>query len=354
LANSLSAWAQATKALLMSDSSEAARYVRTLYEILLQRDPTGEELELWISAMARGVSDRELFYRFTSSDEYRNKTRVRPGHPVGHYHSPIVDPEELAAMRRFRRLPTPNDIAGIDLSIERMKAWWLRNLSAIRSTPFPATTQKNYRYFHQNGVYPLGDAVLLRAMILDERPQRIVEIGSGFSSACILDTLDEAAAETKVTLIEPHPARLHSRLSPTDFSRINLIEKLVQEVPLETFKELRRGDLLIIDSSHVLKAGSDVHCELFEILPALEEGVLIHFHDVGYLFEYPDEWLFKKRYSWNEVYALRAFLMHNTKYRVEFMSTAFSGMARDVIDETYPTFAEHHNSSLWIRKVSVA
>ena len=81
----------------------------------------------------------------------------------------------------------------------------------------------------------------------------------------------------------------------------------VQDVPIDEFRALGSGDVLFIDSSHVLKTGSDVHRELFEILPALASGVLIHFHDIDYPFEYPDLFLFERRYSWNEAYAVRAF-----------------------------------------------
>jgi hypothetical protein len=61
----------------------------------------------------------------------------------------------------------------------------------------------------------------------------------------------------------------------------------------------------------VLKTGSDVHCELFEIIPRLAPGVIVHFHDVQFPFEYPREWVFAKRWSWNEIYAVRAFLAYN-------------------------------------------
>src|SRR4029453_10415837 len=109
------------------------------------------------------------------------------------------------------------------------------------------------------------------------------------------------------------------------------------------------GDVLFIDSSHVLKTGSDVHRELFEILPALTPGVLVHFHDIDYPFEYPDLFLFERRYSWNEAYAVRAFLMYNANYRVEFMVAMFRRMAADLVRATFPAFDEQPGASLWVR-----
>jgi hypothetical protein len=246
---------------------------------------------------------------------------------------------------------SPEDIQGIELSLDRMKDWWLRNLDAIKSASFPDTRNARYRYYASNDIYPLGDALLLRAMILEQRPKQIVEIGSGFSSACMLDTIDEAGLDTELIMIEPHTERLRSRLRAGDINRTRIIEAPVQDVSLEEFKTLRAGDILVIDSSHVMKTGSDVHRELFEILPVLAENVLIHFHDIGYPFEYPDEWLLQKGYSWNEAYAVRAFLMYNSEYRVEFMAAMFSGMARELIDETFPVFGKCPSGSLWVRKV---
>ena len=232
-----------------------------------------------------------------------------------------------------------------------MKDWWKRNLKVIRSSSFAEHEEPERRYYYKNGIYPYGDAVLLRAMVIAQRPRRIIEIGSGFSSACILDAVDEVGLDTELICIEPDTDRLVARLRPEDLDRIRIVEAQVQDVGIEEFEALDSGDILFIDSSHVLKTGSDVHYELFSILPTLTKNVLIHFHDIGYPFEYPDEWLFEKRYSWNEAYAVRAFLMYNQAFRVEFMSSMFRMLAQDLIDATFRPFGEQPSGSLWVRKV---
>ena len=83
----------------------------------------------------------------------------------------------------------------------------------------------------------------------------------------------------------------------------------MQDVALSTFSGLRRGDILFIDSSHVAKIGSDVNHLVFTVLPALQSGVLVHFHDIFFPFEYPQAWLAEGR-AWNEAYLLRAFLQY--------------------------------------------
>jgi predicted O-methyltransferase YrrM len=332
-------------------SSEAEDYVRGLFRVLLDREPSEDELLGWTTRIREGLPEREVFSRFVDSEEYRAGHPFVPGHPPGHYYSPVVDPDTLLAAGKPNRSVVPEEIAGIELSLDRMIDWWRRNTETIKSTPFPDAESSAFRYYGDNNMYPVGDATVLRAMILEERPTRIIEIGSGFSSACMLDTIDEGGLETELTFIEPEAERLRSRLRPDDDARVRIIEAPVQDVPLEEFQTLRERDVLFIDSSHVLKTGSDVHRELFDILPALAPGVLIHFHDIDYPFEYPDLFLFERRYSWNEAYAVRAFLMYNANYRVEFMTAMFRRMAADLVRTTFPHFDEQPGASLWVRKV---
>ncbi len=78
---------------------------------------------------------------------------------------------------------------------------------------------------------------------------------------------------------------------------------------------MSENDILFIDSSHVMKFGSDVSYLLLEVLPALRPGVLVHFHDIFANFDYSELWLREGR-AWNEGYALKAFLLHNRDFRI--------------------------------------
>ena len=124
-------------------------------------------------------------------------------------------------------------------------------------------------------------------------------MGSGFSSAVMLDTMDKARLSAAVTFIEPYPDRLYSLFLPNDRSVSTVIARPVQEVPLSIFDQLEAQDLLFIDSSHVAKIGSDVTLILLRILPRLKRGVLVHFHDIFYPCSYPAVWIREGR-AWNE------------------------------------------------------
>ncbi len=110
------------------------------------------------------------------------------------------------------------------------------------------------------------------------------------------------------------------------------------------------NDILFIDSSHVSKTGSDVNHLLFKILPLLNDGVMIHFHDIFFPFEYPQWWAFEGR-AWNEAYLLHAFLAHNRAYQIEFFNTYVIDRYRERIAAEFPLFLKNEGGSLWLRKV---
>jgi hypothetical protein len=110
---------------------------------------------------------------------------------------------------------------------------------------------------------------------------------------------------------------LRKNLLEKDFARITILEQPIQKVDLSIFSALRSNDLLFVDSSHVIKVGSDLHTILFEVLPMLSPGVSIHFHDIRYPFQYQKDDVMNGVF-WNEAYLLRAFLMNNENYEIAF------------------------------------
>jgi len=152
-------------------------------------------------------------------------------------------------------------------------------------------------------------------MLRHLRPKRVVEIGSGYSTAIALDTADAHLDGLDLTCVEPYPERLQSLLRPGDGDRLKLVQRPVQDVPLDTYASLEGEDILFIDSTHVAKAGSDVLWLYFEVVPRLAPGVVVHVHDVFWPFEYPREWLAEHR-DWTEDYLLRAFLTDNAQWEI--------------------------------------
>lgn len=338
----------------MSRMSHAVveEYIASLYATLLKRDPEPDEFAGWVS-LAAALEPEQVYFAFVNSEEYKRQQEkpVPTMFLPGHYYSPIVDPSTIAEYVEKQYLAEPSDLAGIQFDESAMLRFWKKNSDFIKNTPFSEHDDGNNRYYYNNGQYPYGDAIMLRTMIAYFKPKNVVEIGSGFSSACMLDAIDHTGLKDfAMTCIDPDAERLRSRLRDEDLLRVDILEGLVQDVPLSTFSKLNANDILFIDSTHVLKTASDVHYELFSILPSLNKGVLVHFHDIQYPFEYPRQWLFEDNRSWNEIYALRAFLMFNSAFEIVFWNDLFAHRQRELVHKTNPLFLNNPGGSIWLRR----
>ncbi len=270
--------------------------------------------------------------------------------PPGHFYSPLPSREETA--EAFARGGFGPPFPAVDLNeagqvarLERFAAWYPEQ-------PFPEQQTGGKRYYLENPSYGHFDAIMLYSMLREARPRRIVEVGSGFSSAAMLDLNDgPLGGGVQFTFIDPDMRRLRPLLRPQDEQRTTLIEKRVQEVPLDVFQSLGENDVLFIDSSHVSKIGSDVNRLFFDVLPALAPGVLIHIHDVAGNLEYPREWLDEGR-AWNEQYLLRAFLMNNRDYRIELFTGWLFNTRHAWFQEKMPLCARGGGGQMWLRKLA--
>lgn len=266
--------------------------------------------------------------------------------PPGHFYSPLVD-------HRILRLSKERGIPNLpDLSIDKssMVEFWNKNLNLIQSFNFPAKSNQAHRFYTENSAFCIGDSVIYFTMLGVLRPKRVIEIGAGFSSLLLLESLEQhGLKDTQVTLIDPYPEKLLELISERKLQRIHLIKKPIQDASLHLFSECESGDIVFIDSTHVLKTESDVCFELFNVLPKLNDGVYIHFHDIFWPFDYPESWI-KEGRSWNEAYALRAFLMNQEKYEIIFFNDYFARMHKNLIADTMPSFLENSGGSIWLRK----
>ncbi len=121
------------------------------------------------------------------------------------------------------------------------------------------------------------------------------------------------------------------------------------QIEISFFEQLHENDILFIDSTHVAKTGSDVNYLIFEILPSLNKGVLIHFHDVFYPFEYPKEWVLSGR-SWNEDYMLRSFLIYNDNFKIVLFPHFIHQQYGEYL-ANMPNCYKNSGGSFWIQKV---
>lgn len=263
--------------------------------------------------------------------------------PFNHYESPFAQKKELEIYKKQNHTQSILDLnINLDAQLKLLPKLITRRYDFLKKKE-----ENNFRYYSENSFFVEGDALLLNSIILEYHPHRVIEIGSGLSTCVMLDTREYwiDCGGMSIMCIEPYPERLYASIRDTD--EVDIKESFVQDVDLLAFEKLEANDILFIDSSHVMKTGGDVYYEIFEILPRLKSGVLIHFHDIFYPFTYPEKWLLEGR-AYNEAYILRALLMNSEAYEIVFWNDY-------MIDKYSSQLMEGGlfragGGSLWIRK----
>lgn len=289
------------------------------------------------SATASNGQDRQdLFLRFAAP---------------GHYYSPIPSYAEIERdqARIFDR--GARELPGVRIDGAHFRERLASFAPLHAEFPYTEEPDPALRFALENTTYSRGDAVVLYSMMRLTRPRRIVEIGSGNSTWLMLDVnerfLDGSA---HILSLDPHPDRMLAGLRAGDRERIEVLPMRVQEAGAAHFADLAAGDILFVDSTHVSRCDSDVNHILFAILPSLASGVLVHFHDVFWPFEYPKHWLLEIGAAWNEAYLLRAFLQYNGAFEIDFFSDYVTQFMREDVERCVPVFLKGPGSSLWLRR----
>ena len=270
--------------------------------------------------------------------------------PPGHYYSPFPSLDEVRR-RRKQIFDREDQLLEVDVA-DAAQRELVRTLApfAIEAT-FPEVASEDYRYYFENDFFGYGDAIALHSMLRWLQPKRIIEIGSGHSSALILDTNERNLnGEMHCTFIEPYPDRLNSLLRCGDRANAEIIASPLQDVPMDVIGSLEAGDVLFVDSSHVSRVGSDVNLLMFEVLPRLPAGVLVHFHDIFYPFDYPEHWVLEGR-GWNEAYILRAYLQANAGYRIRLWNHYLATFHRLEVAQQWPMWDRNPGGSIWLERL---
>jgi len=286
---------------------------------------------------------------------FGNGAQLAEDMPRGHYYSPLPAVTEAAmfATREDAKDPMTTELPGIDLHRDAQRQLVSDLLPTIKDFPWRdyETPEKRFHLGSANQNFSWSDAIFLQAMLRHLRPKHVIEVGSGFSSALMLDTNDLFLdGKVRFTFIEPYPVLLNQRLRQTDRHSVTIHARPVQEVPVEAYDALQAGDILFIDSSHITRAGSDVNFLLFDVLPRLRPGVIIHVHDIFWPFEYPAEWLELGR-AFNEAYALRAFLQFNSAFEIMLWVPFVNKFMKDDLHAVQPNCHKNNGASIWLRRV---
>lgn len=268
--------------------------------------------------------------------------------PPGHYYSALLSKEDRMA---YQEPDTSIDsLPGIQLD-ESSQFDLLQSFQPFYDTWELCEKQtQSDRYYIDNLYFTRNDAFFLSSMMRTFTPSRIIEIGCGFSSALMMD-VNERYFGSKIQLdfIDPNPERLKKLMRTVDH-KYTIHETSPQNVPASFFLSLKEHDMLFIDSTHVCKPGSDVQYLLFNILPKLGNEVLIHFHDIFWPFEYPQQWIKEKR-AWNEIYFLHTFLQFNEQFRIMLFGDFLFYRNKEWLQCNMPRLLKGRGGSIWLKRV---
>lgn len=200
--------------------------VTAIFQALLGRSPDEPELARFEGELRAGLSLGRLLEEIVGSGEFNRRSPQRAEFvPAGHFYSVIPSGETRADfLRRWPELRQRRELPGIALDHATLRSHFDRILKAIPTCPLPTEKAESWRYHFENPAYSYGDGFSLYAMMLHLSPQRIIEVGSGYSSALMLD-INECAFGNEIDsiFVEPFPELLFSLFKSQDRERCRVL-----------------------------------------------------------------------------------------------------------------------------------
>ena len=243
--------------------------------------------------------------------------------------------EKAGGLTRPAYAPSPG-MEGFDTS--RLLAEFECHKAALEALKDPTRNQTGYRT--NNGYYDSPDADALYLMIRRFQPKRVIEVGCGNSTRVTRQAIIDGKLDTTITAIDPYPR--------ADIAHVvdRFEQKRLEETDPALFAELEAGDVLFIDSSHVVRMSNDVAHLFCRIIPALRPGVVIHVHDVFLPYEYPKRFFYDCP-GWGEQYMLHA-LLQSGAYSMLWPGYYLQQDRPDAV-KALPFLADGRAQSIWVQ-----
>lgn len=282
----------------------------------------------------------------------RKMLRVAGVFPVReHFYEPVVFAEDLR-----RPLTEERTIAGLDLNVAGQVELLaqLQYADELRQLPLDGDARAaRPSFFYHNGAFEGADAGYLYSMIRRFKPKRFIEIGSGNSTllarlAMARNTAEQADYACRHICIEPYGKPWLEEIGA------EIVRSRVELCDPALFDQLEDGDILFVDSSHVIRPQGDVVFEILEVFGRLKPGVLIHIHDIFTPRDYIEEWVLSEQRLWDEQYMLEAFLAFNERFKIIGAVNYLSHNYREALLAACPIPGTGKNlepRSFWIRRV---
>jgi hypothetical protein len=192
--------------------------------------------------------------------------------------------------------------------------------------------------------FPTLDAAVGYAMVRAARPRRLVEVGAGHSTRFYARAVADGGLATRIVALDPEPR------ADLDGLAIEMRRADAATAGDDVFDALGPGDVLAIDSSHILMPGTDVDRLLNRVLPGLLAGTLVHVHDIFLPDDYPADWAWR---GYNEQLGVAPLLTGGAwqpLFASHYVATRRAAWLEGGVLARLPRAPAGRPASLWLRK----
>ena len=258
-----------------------------------------------------------------------------------HYYEPLFNSKHIKhSLQNDRYLP------GIDLNKEdQLKNLFqldkyneLIELNLNQQSP-------NYNFDIKNDFFGQVDAEIYFQLIRYLKPKNILEIGSGHSTLIALEAIkrnkEVDGIETSMTCIEPYENDWLDKVN------VNILRETIENTDPKNYLNLKKNDILFIDSSHMIRPQGDVLKIFAEILPNLTKGTIIHIHDIFISKDYPEKWIIKENKFWNEQYLVEALIANSERYEIYLALNYLKNNSYKKLKKVCPAFSNSMTQDLF-------
>ncbi|MEM3434135.1 MAG: class I SAM-dependent methyltransferase [Candidatus Methanomethyliaceae archaeon] len=271
-----------------------------------------------------------------------------------HYYSPVPDKAKLRRLNWQRAHDMPGISFNFNKQVELLYTLGRQYGYECAWPERPESGQAGY--YWDNPSFGFSSACILHCFIRAFKPSKVIEVGAGYSTLIIAGALEmnrkETGFKSEFITFDPYPRTFLLSDIP---GLTRLVQRCVEDVAVSEFESLQGGDILFIDSSHIVRIGGDVNYLYLDVLPRLRSGVIVHVHDVYFPYEYPSAlYMGAKKYFWTEQYLLQAFLCFNQEYEVLLAAYWLQLEHPEIFASAFPNFnpSRHRpSSSFYMRRV---
>lgn len=219
------------------------------------------------------------------------------------------------------------------------------NYDQSKSLSFLNNLEKFIQYFSNLDHFNIGqlnkygkgygylESIILQSMIAKIKPKKIIEIGSGVSTFCMLSALKDLNYKFEMLIIDPFVSKQLETLVGKN-SNITIIREKAENLEISDYLNFN-ADFLFIDTSHSVKPLGDVDFIYNRLLPKIN-NCIIHIHDIYFPYLYQANLKENPWYQWSETQLLYCYLTNNNKSKIILNTSELFHNKRDVFVKIFP------------------